>query len=126
MVSLALLVSWSLLPPGFAASPLPDPLPLRRVVVPPGRIAAELERARQGVLIQQPRAEFEATVREAALAVQRGKTPPRLVESHYQARLHGTSLVGHADWKILNPSGATGILPIPNLNLALRRARLGA
>src|SRR5208283_6187669 len=38
---------------------LPDPLPLRRVPIPPERVAAEVERARQGVWVQLPRADFD-------------------------------------------------------------------
>ena len=51
--------------PAADAEPL-DPLPLRRVLVPPERVAAELERARQGTMVSMPRARFEALVQEAA------------------------------------------------------------
>src|SRR5437762_308990 len=55
-----------------------DPVPIQRVLVPAERLPAEMQRVRQGVLVQIPRDEFEGRLerlrqREAALSV-----PPRL------------------------------------------------
>jgi hypothetical protein len=105
-------------------APLPDPIPIRRVLILPGRVPIELERARQGILVQQPRAEFEAAVRAAAHASERGSASPRLVEAHYQARLEGNALIGSAVWTLL--PGSSGILPLPSLNLALSRVKVSA
>ena len=71
-----------------------DPIPLRRVVVAPERVLTELERARQGVLVQLPRAEFEQRVRQAARTEEALKKPPRLLQARYQASLSGIALVG--------------------------------
>jgi len=99
---------------------------LHRVLIPEKRVAAELERVRQGILVQQPRAEFETLVKEAAAAGDRVKSPPRLVQTRYWARLVGTSLVGGGDWSVVSPTGGPGILPVPSFNLALSRVKVGA
>src|SRR4051812_36910075 len=97
------LLALGLLPllPGPAAADPPlkgDPLPLRRVLIPPSRVPAELARAKQGVLVKMPRAEFEALVRRAALSGERAANPPRLVRAVYAARLEGDALVGGREW----------------------------
>ncbi len=102
---------------------LPDPLPLRRVVLPLSRVAAELERARQGVLVKQSRAEFEALVARAARAEEAARNPPRLVETRYRCSFADNALSGRASWVIVNPSSAAALLPFPSLSLALRQAR---
>src|SRR5947209_10245719 len=80
----------------------PDPLPLRRVVLPPERVVAELERAGRGALVPLPRDRFEELVRRAAAGVAR-QPPPRLVEAHYRATLAGQALVGSAEWRVHHP-----------------------
>lgn len=129
----ALCVLALLLPPGIGLHPsvgtgaepdaAPEPLPLRRVVVPPERLPAELERVRQGLLVQLPRAEFEERVARAARAVEAARTPPRLVEARYRATLTDAHLVGTGQWTVVNP-GPASVLALPSLNLALRRAQL--
>ena len=109
-----------------AGPPAPDPLPLRRVIIPADRLPKELERVRQGILVQQPREEFEARVKRAAEAGERLKSPPRLVNARYWARLEGTALVGGGDWTIMNPGPDAGVLPLPDVNLALSRVKMGA
>ena len=104
---------------------LPDPVPLRRVLIPAERVPAELERARQGILVQLPRKEFEALVRRAALAVPANQQAPSLIQARYRATLKDDSaLTGTAQWEIDNPTASTGILPLQPLNLALRNVRL--
>ncbi len=99
--------------------PLEDPLPLQRVQIPVQRIPIELERARQGILVQMPRADFEAKVQQAAQAM-RGKNLPRLVKASYAAELQGSVLVGgRGHWTIVNPGAAPAILPVADFNLAL-------
>ncbi|MCI0456536.1 MAG: hypothetical protein L0Z62_06100, partial [Gemmataceae bacterium] len=102
----------------------PDPLPIQRLLIPPDRVPRELERARQGVLVQLTRAEFEARVQRALQAGEALKNPPRLAEARYRATLVDTALVGTGQWTILHAVPAPGILTITPLNLALRQARL--
>src|SRR6516162_7907700 len=102
----------------------PDPLPIQRVTVPPDQVSTELERARQGMLVQLSREDFEGRVRRAAEAGEAVKRPPRLVEARYQAALEDTALVGTAQWTVINPARAAGILPVQPLNLALRRFKV--
>jgi len=111
--------------PAAADPPATDPLPLHRVLIPARRVPAELERVRQGILVQQPRSEFEAVVKEAAAAGERAKRPPYLAQTRYWAHLVGTSLVGGGDWTVVNPTAGPGILPVPSLNLALDRVKVG-
>src|SRR5205807_2320548 len=83
------------------------------------------ERARQGVLMQMPRAEFEARVQRAAQAGEALKNPPRLAEARYRATLVDTALIGTGQWTILHAAPVAGILTVAPLNLALRQARFG-
>src|SRR6266508_3931801 len=104
----------------------PDPLPLRRLLLPPERVPAEMERAGQKRLIQMPREEFEALVQRAAQAAEDGARQPRLVETCYRrARLVDNALIGPGEWKVLHPGDGPGVLPLPSLNLALRQVRVG-
>src|SRR5262249_40132292 len=106
--------------------PVEDPMPLRRILLPPNRVAAELERVGQGVLVQLSRADFEARVKKAAAAGQALKNPPRLIEANYRARLEGNALVGSGDWTVLNPLGTPGIWSVGDLNLALNKVKIEA
>lgn len=103
--------------------PLPDPLPIRRILLPADRLPAELERVRQGMLVQRARADFEAQLQRAQQAAETLKNPPRLVESRYRAVLTETDLTGSGQWKVVNPTGGTGVLALPALNLALQKIR---
>jgi hypothetical protein len=106
---------------------LPDPLPLRRVLLSPERLQEELKKVREGVLVQMPRDEFEARVQRAARAVPR--IAPRLAEAHYRATLRdgaAPSLGGSGEWTIVCTGAAPealGLLPLQPFNLALRQAR---
>jgi hypothetical protein len=107
-----------------AADPTPaDPLPLQRLLISPERLPFELQRVRQGALIQMTRDEFEARVAEAARAREAVRNPPRLVEARYHARLIDTALIGTAEWTVLQPSAAAGILPLQPFDLAVRQAQ---
>jgi hypothetical protein len=104
-----------------------DPLPLRRVVIPLERVAAELQRARPGVLVQLPRADFEARVLAATAGLEAARTVPRLVKAFYAAELVGTTLAaGSGQWTVQHGGSAPGILPLPQFNLALSKIRVGA
>jgi len=84
--------------------PLADPLPMRRVELPP---------LATGTFVVQNRSEFEALVRAAALASQ--AAPPRILSAHYEAALSGTDLRGNGEWAV----GGRGAIPLDPLNVAL-------
>jgi hypothetical protein len=120
----ALLAAGSLLAIA-AEDTAPEVPPLRRVLIPPDRVPAELERVKQGVLLQLPRAEFEERYQKARAMSKAQKNPPRLVEASYRAILIDNALAnGTAQWRILNPSAVPGILNLQPLNVALRNTRL--
>src|SRR5215831_11764355 len=62
-------------------------LRIRRVLLPSDRVAAEMERARLGVLKQVPLDEFEDLVRKASRAMAVLQKEPHVVEAKYRARL---------------------------------------
>lgn len=107
---------------GQAAGPEDLP-PLRRVLVPPGRVLNEMKGAGQGRLESLSRDEFEELVQRAARAAESVKKQPRLVESHYRARLTDNALTGTGLWKVLHPGSGAAVLPLPHLNLAVRQPR---
>lgn len=101
-----------------------DPLPLQRVVIPLSRLPAELERTRQGVLVQMPRDEFEDRVRRAARSGEALRNAPRLLKASYSAELVGKALVhGSGQWLVHQPGPAPAVLPLGGLNLALAKMR---
>lgn len=104
--------------------PADDPLPLRRIIVPSERVAAELEKVRRGTLVQLPRAEFEARVRKARQAAAARHDRPRLARASYTAELIGNALSsGSGQWHV-RPAGPTpALLPLGGLNLALHRVK---
>jgi hypothetical protein len=120
LLALAAVAAVPLLPAIAQQPPRPDPLPLRRVQVPADRLVAELDRLQKGVLQRVPLPEFEDRVRKAADAADRLQQPPRLLEAHYRARLDGAALVGEGHWVVANPLAGPGVLPLTELNLALR------
>src|SRR5690242_17951785 len=99
---------------------LPDPLPLRRLLLPPERVPDEMKRLGQGLLRQLPRDDFEDLVRRAARGGEAARKVPRLIGTHYRARLVNSDLTGTAEWDVLNPAGGPAVLPLPGLNLAVR------
>lgn len=98
-----------------------DVLPIRRVLLPPERVAAEMERARLGALKQLSLADFEALVRRANRAVVALQEAPQLLEARFRARLEENDLVGSAEWNVHNPGPAARLLPFEPFNLALRK-----
>jgi hypothetical protein len=102
-----------------------DPLPLRRVLLTPERLTAELKRLREGVLVQMTQAEFDQRLRRAAQAAER--TAPRLAEARYNASLKeengSAALVGAGQWKVIHSGPGSGLLLLQPFNLALRQAR---
>src|SRR5262249_22368822 len=89
-----------------------DPLPLRRVLLPPYHLPQEMYRARQGVLMQMSQEEFEVRVARAARVVEAAKTPPRLVEARYRAALRESALVGTGQWTVQHAAGEPAVLPV--------------
>jgi hypothetical protein len=95
---------------------------IRRQYLSPERLAQELKRVEEGVLIRLPVAEFDERVKRAAQANKR-KVPPRLLEARYHAVLKDESLVGDAQWKVRHTGPEPGLLSLESFNLALRQAR---
>ncbi len=108
---------------GDPPADLPDLIPLKRVWLTPDQLPQEMDRAKQGVLVKLPRDAFEELVRQAALAEESRKNPPRLIESYYHAELVDGALVGSCQWKLIHNVAASGLLPLTPLNLALRQPR---
>jgi hypothetical protein len=111
-------------------APFDDPFPIRRVLLPRDRVAAELDRAgkSKSALIQMKRADFEKLVHQAAVGARQPLAMPRLIEAHYRANLLGdaldeNSLAGTAEWKIVHDDRRPGLLPLTALQIALRQAR---
>src|SRR5262249_20622556 len=100
-----------------------DPLRVQRILIPADRVPAELERVKQGTLVQMARPQFETLVERARRRLEALQNPPRLVEARYQATLAGTALVGSSRWRIVNPTPGPGFLPVQPWNLALVKAR---
>jgi hypothetical protein len=116
-----------------------DPVPLRRVVLPAGRLPDALRGADAGALLSMPRQEFEALVRRAARQ-KGGKNVPRLVRALYRARLLtdapaatpsglGEGLAGTAEWKVSHPGAGPALLRLQGegepFNLAVKNPRFG-
>jgi hypothetical protein len=104
----------------------PDVPAIRRILLQPEQVQAELARVREGVWVQLSREEFEAKVTAARAASAARRTPPRLIEAQYPADLVETSLVGRGYWKVINPAPSAGILALQPLNLALANVKLQA
>jgi hypothetical protein len=121
---LGLAVDWALANAAEPVSPAFDPSSIRRVLISPDRVPAELERVRQGVLVQLSREDFEARVKRAVQGEELRKNRPRLVEAHYRASLVDTVLVGTGQWKILNRGTSGAVLPVQPLTLALQKIRM--
>src|SRR5262249_25504766 len=101
-----------------------DPIPLRRVLLPPERLPQEMDRVRQGVLMQMSQEEFEARVARTARVVEAAKTPPRLVEARYRAALRESSLARTGQWTVQHAAGEPAVLPVQPFNLAVRQVRM--
>ena len=90
---------------------MPDPVPLRRLLITPDRLPEEMKRLRQAALVRLPRAEFEDLVRRAARGVA-ARNPPRLVEARYRAALTDLALAGTAQWKVVHAGPGPGLLSL--------------
>src|SRR5579871_3893469 len=101
----------------------PDPVPIQRIEISPERLSAEMDRLRRRVLTELPRADFEKLGQRAAHAEAAGKTPPHLLEAHYEAAFSEGGLAGSAEWKIGHDADGPGRLPLGALQLALRSAK---
>ena len=95
-------------------SPEEDPVPIRRVLLPPAQLADELGRVRRGVLLQMPQSEFDALIRRARSAVRGGQMPPALVEMLQSGALGGAALDVFAD----EPNVPQALLGLDNVVLS--------
>jgi hypothetical protein len=132
--SLPVLGLWAV-PAGGADEVEGDPLRLRRVLLSPDSLLTQLERARQGVLVKLPLAEFEERVRRARQALRTAPAVPRLIEATYKGSLVEASgkrgVRGHAEpyltgrgyWTVDHAGPLPGVLPLRPLSLALAKTR---
>jgi hypothetical protein len=120
---LPFLAGWAALTWGQTPSAA-ELFPVRRIAIPLERVPAELQRL--GVLVQLPRADFEAKLRQAAQAHEAGQRQPRLVKAVYTAEVSGPWLTGGSGhWTVHHAGAASAILPVPQFNLALSKIKVG-
>jgi len=103
--------------------PVEDPFPIRRVRGNDSRLPELLKELESGPIVRLPRAEFESRVRAAGRAVAATRNTARVVDAVYFAELDGAELIGTSEIGILNSHGATGIMPLDPLRLAVRSAK---
>jgi hypothetical protein len=101
-----------------------DRVTIRRVVIPPERVPVELAKAKQKLLVQIPRQEFEGYMRRAAQAEDSVQRPVRLEAATYRAVLLDATMSGTASWTVHNPAPSAGILTVEPFNLAIRDCQL--
>jgi hypothetical protein len=106
-----------------AKTALPDPLPLRRVFVPPDRLEGLLAIDGREQFLKMPREEFESQVQKAAREQLTERFPPQIVEAKYRARLHNGRLVGTGQWNLKNPTGRAAAITLEPLGPAIRDAK---
>jgi len=106
-----------------AAEPSPpsETPAIRRLLLTPDRLPAEMARLKQGVLQQMDREEFERLVQQAARRQATLRNPPRLVQAHYQAILLDSALHGAGQWQVIHPGPDANLLNLAPCNLALDR-----
>lgn len=108
------------------AQPAPYDLPftVQRIVVPPQRVAKELEKVQQGTLQSMPLHEFDARLERVRQSLQIRDQKPRLLRAHYTAELVDRSLSnGSGQWTIFHSKLADSILPIDSLSLAVQKPK---
>ncbi len=104
--------------PQLSAPAKPEAFAVRRLLVDPARVPEIL--ANHDSLLSVPRARFErslARANERALAL---RSPPRVLEAHYEAFLDEERLAGRSAWKVHNPHAEEMVLPLAPWNLALK------
>lgn len=100
------------------------PVPIQRIVLPPERVAKELERVQQGGLLLLPLAELDARLERVRRTMRARAEKPRLTRAHYSAELIDRSLQGGSGaWTVHHAGGGLAILPVDPLNLALAKLR---
>jgi len=98
---------------------LPDPLPIRRTLLPAERADTVLATAGRDLFLRLPRSEFEAQVQQAARRQAADRTPPQIVEATYQARWSPGCLIGRGQWRIKNPGSLPGTVILEPLTPAI-------
>lgn len=111
-------VPWVTIPETWAL-PLPDPFPIRRVLLPQdgsGNPLVETEEAFARMSVTA----FESLVQRAARRAWQMPAEPQLVSATYQAHLHEGNLRGSAEWHVVQPGAGASWLPIDDLHIAIR------
>jgi hypothetical protein len=108
----------ALLPPAPDDRP-PDPFPVRRVLLPAGKLDPIVSAAARGAFRTLPKDEFESRVSAAARAQLAARTPPVLVRAVYRGGYAPGRITGTADWTVANPGGRAAPLPIDSLKVAV-------
>ncbi len=100
------------------------PLSIQRLMIPPARLAREMEKVQQGTLVLVPLPEFDANLERALQALKARRIKPRLLSSHYSAELVDRSLTnGSGQWLVHHAGSSAAVLSIDPLNLALTRLK---
>ena len=100
------------------------PIAIQRIVLPPDRLAKELEKVPKGGMLLFPLAEFDARLERIRKTTTEQDEKPRLTSGHYSAELIDHALQnGKGAWLINYDGMKSAVLGIDALNLALARAR---
>ena len=102
---------------------LPDPVPIRRVLLPADQLEKELKKAGEGAYRRLDRVEFERLVQDAARGSAR-EAAPRLAEAKYRAKLvegsgRTPSLSGTAQWKVVHTGRGQSLLRLEEDAIAM-------
>src|SRR5262245_18281967 len=106
----------------FAETPAHQIPEIRRVLLNPDQIPAELEKVQRGALQSLPLNEFEEILRRA----ERSRWPDaasRLVSAKYHCRLQCDDLVGAALWTMRHSDSDPTSFRLTPFSLAIRQAR---
>lgn len=99
-------------------------LSIQRLIIPPTRVAKELEKVQQGTLVLVPLPEFDASVKRARQTLKARAQKPRLTRTHYSAELVDRALTnGSGQWTIQYAGVVPAVLPIDPFNLAPARLK---
>src|SRR5437868_7090984 len=95
---------------------------IRRVLLSPDQVPAELEKVQRGALRSVPLAEFEDLLRRATQA-DSPREMPSLLAAKYHCRWENGDLVGTANLTIRHSAREPGFLKLDPFSVAIRSAR---